>query len=320
MHKVSINIQDNVWAFPALALLTLVVGRLCKESCIFLHGYILGVDLDTLGLFFYSMLFLSVIISRKIFLKDQVMKLISSVVSIGVGAELILMKFQLQNKTYCPKCLISGFFLLGMFFVISRYIRAWLVILFVVFGAVFTSFTFSGSVVPSYAEEMRAPIFGNEKSRTEIIIYSDYLCPACRKVDSQLNDTLRKMKNQVKIRFIDVPMHPGSLEYAKMFLYAWFESGNNLESAMKVRDILFHEAGMSMPQHEVIRILSSHGIPYNKDEDTAKMIFHQIYNPLIQKDNIHATPTMIIVKNNNRKSYTGGAEIIKAIESVTAHP
>ena len=175
-------------------------------------------------------------------------------------------------------------------------------------------------MVPSYAEEIRSPIFGNEKSRTEIIIYSDYLCPACRKVDSQLNDTLRKLKNQVKIRFIDVPLHPGSLEYAKLFLYAWFESGNNLESALRVRDILFREASTSMPQHEVIRLLSSQGITYKKDEDAAKMIFRQIYNPLIQMDKIHATPTMIIVKDKNRKSYTGGAEIIKAIEAVAGHP
>ena len=121
-----------------------------------------------------------------------------------------------------------------------------------------------GSVVPSYAEEIRYPSFGSEKAQTEIIIYSDYLCPACRKVDGQLNDILRKLKNQVKIRFIDVPLHPGSLEYAKLFLYAWFESGNNLEHALKVRDILFREAQTRMPQHEVMRSLSMKGIPIKK--------------------------------------------------------
>jgi len=144
MHKLGINIQNNVWVFPALALLTLVVGRLCKESCVFLRGDILGLDLETLGIFFYFILLLSVTISRKFFMKDWAMQLISAVVSIGVGAEIILVKFQLQNRTYCPKCLISGFFLLGMFFVISRYIRIWLVILLILVGAIFTSFTFSG--------------------------------------------------------------------------------------------------------------------------------------------------------------------------------
>jgi len=320
MRGLVMNVQNKVWIFPALALLTLIIGHLCRESCVFLHGDILGLDLETLGIFFYSVLFLAVILSRKFSLEDVGMKLIAAIVSIGVGAEIILLNFQIQNKTYCPKCLISGFFLIGMFFVISRYIKVWIVILLIVFGAIFTSFTFSGSVVPSYAEEIRYPSFGSEKAQTEIIIYSDYLCPACRKVDSQLNDILRKLKNQVKIRFIDVPLHPGSLEYAKLFLYVWFESGNNLEHALKVRDMLFHKAQMRMTQHEVMRSLSIQGIPYKKDEDTAKTIFRQIYNPLMQTDKIRATPTMVIVKDNNRKSYIGGPEIMKAIEAVAAHP
>ena len=320
MRNVRLNIQNKVWIFPALALFTLIIGNLCKTSCVFLHGDILGLDLETLGIFFYCVLLVSAIFSRKFSLQDRLMKFIAVIVSIGVGAEIILFKFQIQNSTYCPKCLISGFFLIGMFFVISRYIRVWLIILLIVFGVIFTSFTFSGSVVPSYAEEIRSPSFGSEKARTEIIIYSDYLCSACRKVDSQLNDILRKLKNQVKIRFIDVPMHPGSLEYAKLFLYAWFESGNNLESALKVRDILFHEAQMHMPQNEVMRSLSLQGIPCKKDEDAAKMIFRQIYNPLLQTDQIRATPTMVIVKDNNRKSYIGGPDIMKAIEEVAAHP
>jgi uncharacterized membrane protein len=320
MRNLGMNIQNKVWVFPALALFTLIIGNLCKESCVFLHGDILGIDLETLGIFFYSLLFVSVIFSRKSSLKDQVMKLITVIVSIGVGAEIILLKFQIQNKTYCPKCLISGFFLFVMFFILFRYIRIWLVILLIVCGAIFTSFTFNGSIVPSYAAEIRYPTFGNENSKTEVIIYSDYFCPGCRKLDSQINDTLMKLKNRVKICFIDVPLHAGSLEYAKMFLYAWFESGNNLERAIKVRDILFQEAEMRMPQREVVRTLSLQGIPYKKDEDAAKMIFRQIYNPLMQADKIHATPTMVIVQDNNRQSYIGGPEIMKAINEVAVHP
>ncbi len=321
MRNFSVNIQNKVWLFPALALSTLIIGNLCKTSCMFLHGDILGLDLERFGFIFYCVLLVAAIFASKIFsLKDRLMKFITVVVSIGVGAEIILVKFQIQNSTYCPKCLVSGFFLMAMFFVMSRYIKIWLVILLIVFGAIFTSFTFSGSIVPAYAEEVRAPSFGSEKARTEIIIYSDYFCPACRKVDIQLNDTLRKLKDRVKIRFVDVPMHPGSLEYAKLFLYAWFKSGNNLESALKVRDLLFHDAELHMTQPEVMRNLSLKGIPYKKDEDAAKVILRQVYNPLMQTDKIHATPTVVIVKDNTRKSYIGGAEIMTAIEAAAAHP
>jgi len=202
----------------------------------------------------------------------------------------------------------------------SRHFRGWLVIFLILHGTLFTSFTFSRLVVPAYAENIQYPSFGNDKSHTEIIIYSDYFCPACLILDSQLSNTLRNLENQVKIRFVDVPLHPGSLEFAKVFLYTWFESGNNLERAMRVRDILFREAKMRMSHRKVMRILNVQGIPYKQDEETANIIFRQINNPLMKMDKIHATPTMVIVKGNKRQSYTGTVEILKAIEELTAHP
>lgn len=310
------NVQNRVWIFPALALITIIIGRICKESCVFIHGDILGVDLEIFGIFFYSLLLLSVILYKKIFPKDWVMKAITAIVSMGVGVEFILIKFQIQNNIYCPKCLISGFFFLIMFFIVARHIKTWIVILLILFGAIFTSFTFSGSVIPSYAKEIQYPSFGNENTQTEIIVYSDYFCPACRKIDEQINKILRKVKDKVKVRFIDVPLHAGSLEYAEVFLYTWFEAGNNLEKAIKVRDILFHAAETKTDQSGVFNILRSQKISFKEDKENAKEIFRSCYNPLIKMDKINVTPTMVIVKGNNRKNYKGTAEILKALEEI----
>jgi len=63
---------------------------------------------------------------------------------------------------------------------------------------------------PSYADESY-PQFGSDKARVEIIVYSDYFCPHCRKIDEQVNTILGRLKDRVRIRFVDVPLHPGPL-------------------------------------------------------------------------------------------------------------
>jgi hypothetical protein len=316
MRNFIANVQNRVWVFPALALITIIIGQICKESCVFIQGDILGVDVEIFGLFFYSVLLLSIIFYKKIYRKDWVMKAITAIVSMGVGAEFILIKFQVQNNIYCPKCLISGFFFLAMFFIVARHIKTWVVILLILFGAIFTSFTFSGSVIPSYAKEIQYPSFGNENSQTEIIIYSDYFCPACRKADEQINNTLRELKDKVKVRFVDVPLHAGSLDYAEVFLYTWFESGNNLETAIRVRDILFNAAENKTHKSGVLKILNSKGIPFKVDSEKAREIFRSFYNPLMKMNKINKTPAVVIAKGNDRKTYMGMAEILKALKEV----
>jgi len=133
-----------------------------------------------------------------------------------VGAELILVKFQVENGVYCPKCLISGFFFLVMFFLVARHLKKWVIILLIAAGLLVTSFTFSGSIIPSYADESY-PQFGSDKARVEIIVYSDYFCPHCRKIDEQVNTILGRLKDRVRIRFVDVPLHRGPLNMGRCF-------------------------------------------------------------------------------------------------------
>ncbi len=308
------SLQKRLWIFPVLSLITIIVGQICSKSCVFIHGDILGFDLDVFGIVFYSMLILSFIIYKKMLSRDWVIKTITAIVAAGVGAEIIFVKFMIQNNTYCPKCLISGFFLLTMFLIMARRIKSWVIVLLILFGAVFTSFTFSGSVVPSYAKEIQYPSFGNSKAKVEIIVYSDYYCPFCRKVDGLINNKLLKLKNKAKIRFVDVPVHAHSLEYAEVFLYTWFVSGNNLESAIKVREILFNAAEKGYDQRGVLGILNSQGIRYKEDKETVREIFRGFYNTSIKTDHINKTPSMVVIKGSERKTYVGMVDILNAFK------
>jgi protein-disulfide isomerase len=309
------NLQKWLWVFPALAIVTIIIGQLCQSQCAVLSGDILGIDLNIFGVLFYGLLLAAVIVYQRLYHKDVVMKAVAALASIGLGAEFILIKFQIQNNTYCPKCLISGFFFLVMFFIVVRNLKVWVVALLVAAGALFTSFTFNGSIIPSYAEEVGFPTFGNAKAQTEVIVYSDYFCPACMSVDEQINKRLIKLRNKVKIHFVDVPLHPPlSAEYAEVFLFAWFEAGNNLEKAIKVRDILFSAAKTKAPQRDVLNALKAQGIPLKEDKESARKIFRERYNSLMKTDKVKATPTVAIAQGGNRASYVGGADIIKALD------
>ncbi len=319
MHasRVVIVLRNRLWILPALCILTIVIGQLCAAKCSFIQGDILGIDLNVFGILFYSMLLISVLVQRKLNPEDWLMKTIAAIVSVGVGAELVLIKFQVENSVYCPKCLISGFFFLVMFFLVARHLKKWLIILLIAAGLLFTSFTFSGSIIPSYGDVLE-PQFGSDKAQDEIIIYSDYFCPHCRKIDQQINTVLVKIKDKVRIRFVDVPLHPKSLEYAEAFLYAWFVSGNNIETAVKVRELLFDAAIKNTDQAGVISLLTSKNIQVKYDKEKARSIFRGFYNESLKKDKVNATPAVVIVKDGERKKYVGGIDIIKALAELSS--
>lgn len=314
--KVVSGLQNRLWIFPVLCIITIVIGQLCAAKCAFIQGDILGIDLNVFGIFFYSLLLASLLVYRKFYPEDWFMKSIAAVASVGVGAELILIKFQVENNVYCPKCLISGFFFLVMFFLLAGRLKKWVIILLVAAGIIFTFFTFNGSVIPSYADESY-PQFGSDKARSEVIVYSDYFCPHCMKIDKQVNTILGKLKDRTGIRFVDVPLHPGSLEYSEVFLYSWFVSGNDLKTAVRVRELLFDAAVKKTDQAGVIALLKSKGFSVKPDKEKARAIFRGYYNESMKTDKVNATPAVVIVKAGERKKYVGGNDILKALEGLS---
>lgn len=316
MSGIISGLRNRLWILPALCILTIVIGQLCASLCAFIEGDILGIDLNVFGILFYSMLLAALLAHKKLYPRERLMQAIAAVVSAGMGAELVLIKFQIDNNVYCPKCLVSGFFFLVLFLLIARQLKKWVVILLVAAGVIFASFTFSGSVVPSYADE-HYPRFGLERADVTVIIYSDYFCPYCGKLEGPVNAKLLKLQKSISIQFVDVPLHKGSLEYAEVFLYAWFASGSNLETALKVREVLFDAAEKKLDQAGAIAALSSKGLEIKVDKDRARRIFLGFYNVSLKKDGVNATPTVVIEKNGERKKYKGNTKILSALEELS---
>ncbi|MGO9614525.1 MAG: thioredoxin domain-containing protein [Dissulfurispiraceae bacterium] len=297
--------KGKIWMFPLAALVTLAVGQLCSGACSYLKGDFLGIDLNIIGVIYYTTLLILAIVNRAL-----ARLFLTVLVSLGVGAEAVFIGYQIQFETYCIKCLISGAFLIAMFVLTIGSLRKWATVSLVLVGSIVTLAFFSGSVTPTYALENAFPEFGNLKDpRFEIIVYSDYFCPGCRQIDSEINASLKEYKKEAKISFIDVPIHKETIPYAKVFLYAYFSVGNNLDKIIKIRELLFESSKANLDEEAVIQRLKDNGILLRKDEKRVEQTLKNFYSKMINKDKIKATPTVVIVKHNERMSYTGTKEI-----------
>jgi protein-disulfide isomerase len=60
-------------------------------------------------------------------------------------------------------------------------------------------------------------IRGNEDAETEVIVFSDFQCPFCKKVARELENAYKKLPSKLKIHFKHFPLsyHPQALNAAK---------------------------------------------------------------------------------------------------------
>jgi uncharacterized membrane protein len=298
-------VQKHLWIFPALALLILGIGSFCQSGCEALQGRIFGIELELFGAVYYAALLLMLI-----FFRHSVFVMIA--IAVGVGAEIIFIEFQIEHSTYCIKCLLSGLCLLTLFALTLRNSRKTLVAASIIAGFTVTLLFFDGSVTPVYGEEPNYPVYGNPKGKIEVVVYSDYFCVACIQSEGEISRALRAIRKKARIIFVDVPIHKESLAYAEIFAYIWLAHGNDLDKAIRARAILFASKDVGAANAALV----SKGIAYTENKEQAKAIFINYYNVLLKKDNIKATPTVVIMKKGKRDAYVGLDEIKKGFKGI----
>lgn len=150
----------------------------------------------------------------------------------------------------------------------------------------------------------------------EVRIYSDYFCPPCRATEPAMEPILKDLlkKNAIRLTLVDVPFHPLSSLFARYFLYA-LKANNDVDHAFRVRNILFEAStDKSITTQERIEALfKEKWIPYAVFNE--KSAFDG-YNILLKEDNINRTPTCVIIKNGQKKTFVGGPDIVNALKSL----
>lgn len=186
------------------------------------------------------------------------------------------------------------------------------------FLCVLLTFVLAGLAVPGIlsAAEQNPPFPAYGSGPIEVRFYTDYFCPPCRAMEPDVEPLLKELlkKNAICLTLVDVPFSPLTPLFARYFLYTIKES-NVLEDVLKARNVLQNAAtNKEIKSPERIEALfKEKGIAFSAWDP--KPAFDR-YNALLTEDKINATPTCVIIKNGQRKSYVGGPDIINALKAL----
>lgn len=183
-------------------------------------------------------------------------------------------------------------------------------LLFSLLGYLTVLFTFTGSVTPAYGQDAIRVIPSLGKGPYEVIMFADYFCPPCRRIDTKAESLFKELlaTKQVKITFIDVPFAKMTPTYAKYYLYA-VNADPSVNNVLHVRKVLF-DAAQDMRIREEGALVS-----YLKAKNILwKVMDEKIIFPLlvaeIKEHKVRSTPTCFIkYAAQDVKGYVGDDKI-----------
>jgi len=232
----------------------------CDTTCSYLKGDIFGIDLKWVGISY-----MAAVIVLSLFKQTAFVRML---LAAGLGVEVHLYAFQIQNNVYCPFCLAFSVMLMLSFLLnyevpsVWREKPRWMWLYFLgevnvpmlklkrfplllagVLGYLVIMLTFSGSVTPAYGQDTGRGIPSFGQGSYEVIMFSDYFCPPCRRIDTKAEGLFVELAatNQVQLTFVDVPFNRATPTFAKYYLYA-VSADAGLKNALHVRHVLFDAA------------------------------------------------------------------------------
>ncbi|HEY3278604.1 MAG TPA: thioredoxin domain-containing protein [Syntrophorhabdaceae bacterium] len=282
-----------------------VFYSICGGSCSYLKGEVFGMGLQYIGI-----AYMAFIIFLSITKKDRLLIL---VLSAGVAVEVYLVGFHVWYDTYCPYCLAFGGTLMVMFLLNIRKDRLKPALLSGVIALALFSFFFKGSATPVYAAETLVPSFGSGK--VMVRLYTDYFCPPCRGAEPKIEPLIAELvkKNIINLTFVDTPLYKASPLYGRYFVYILNEK-KDLDLALKARSVLMDAAREDIgDQSKLEEYLTNKGIKFTPFD--AKQTFNVI-NGYLKEDKIISTPSCVVVQDGKAAKYTGGTDIVNALEGL----
>jgi len=309
----------------------------CDTTCSYLKGDIFGIDLKWVG-----MAFMAVVIAFAAFKQTPFVR---ALLAAGLGVEVHLYAFQVQNNVYCPFCLAFSVILIASF-IINYEVpsvwrenrrRMWLyflgevnfpmfkinklpLLLFSILGYLTVLLTFSGSVTPAYGQDKTGAIPSLGKGKYEIFMFADYFCPPCKRIDTKAEPVMKELlaSGKVKITFIDVPFSRTTPIYAKHYLYSANANGSS-NNILHVRRLLFEAAQVQRIQTEdaLVAYLKEQKISWKTFNE--KSIF-ALMTAKIKENEVNSTPTCVIKYSaTDVKKYVGDDEIWDGLKMLKVH-
>ena len=297
LNRKAINVTLSL-----MAIILVFVYSLCGDSCAYLQGSLLGLDLRWAGIAFM------IIVTAASFLRQDLLLL--SFLAAGVGAEIYLIGFQIYHDIYCPYCLLFAAILLLLFIVNFRSVKVRWMALGLLGGFLIFLIFFEGMATPVYAGDTLVPSFGSGPVRVRL--YTDYFCVPCSALEPQIAKSIEEMveKKMIRITFIDTPIHRETTLYARYFIYICNEQ-KDFRKIMSARHALFEAARNRITDPEKLEThLAKNGIRFKPID--VKPTF-DVLTSYLKEEGIRGTPIMTVLKGGKRESYLGVPNIAQAV-------
>ena len=319
LYKILLNI---LLALAGIGLMAFYSS--CDTSCSYLKGDIFGMDLKYIGIaFMLAAIILSV--SRQT-------DLLRLILAGGIGGEVFLVAFQFQENVFCPFCLGFGTILVIMCIINyekpqmkNRWYEKILyatgeakipftgirlpLLAVILLGYLFITFVFNGSATPSYgADQPAAPSYGS--GPTELLVFTDYFCPPCQNVEGALEPAIQSLltRGNVKVTFVDMPLHKPSSLYIRYFLFA-VHSSPGYKNAMRARHILFKLATQNTVTNaqDLEKQLIAQGVALQPFDPRP---IYDAWTHMSKRYGVDSTPTCLLkYSETDIRTYKGGNEI-----------
>lgn len=289
---------------PIAGIIIALLYMTCEGSCEYLEGSLIGLSLQYVGIIYMGILLVANLLKKL----NVSLFLLSS----GLGAEVQLLVFQIQNDVFCSYCLFFSTVILLLFLLNFEKSKKIFISASLVLGFILFSFFFKGFATPAYAEDIVIPSFGC--GEIQVRLYTDYFCNPCRALEPKIEPLIIELveKGMITITFIDTPIHPQTPLYAQYFLYILKEN-KEFEHALHARSVLFEAAKEKIKEREKLEaFIKKNGLSFKPFDPAATL---KIFSDSIKKDKIKATPTCFIYKDGKRETFEG-RDIESALEKL----
>ncbi|AJE03227.1 vitamin K epoxide reductase family protein [Geobacter pickeringii] len=277
----------------------------CTDACGRVSGEVAGVKLSWAGI-----AFMGLVAAVGALRRESLVFLLSSV---GIGVEAFLVGYQVRTGEYCVYCLLFAATVAALFLTNFSLRRARMLLVAVPVGFLMLFFGFTADPIPAYAATTPIPTFGS--GPVTVRLYTDYYCGPCSSVEKAVEEALAVLArgNDVRVTFVDTPLHKETSLYAAYFLYA-VNGSSDINHALRARSLLFDAAREKIADREKLEaFLRKNGLslaPFDAGQTLRS------YNGLLKEDRITTTPTLVIYRGGKRETYTGTTELLKGIDSL----
>jgi protein-disulfide isomerase len=319
-----------------LVLAALSGTDLCSfDGCTDAHEYrFFGLHLALVGLVYFGLLAGSLLLAS---LTDRARGLVSLVMAGGAGAEVTLVHLQKNViQAWCPLCLAIAAVVLLLCIVqaigfitaarrqpaMNRRTIITKVLMVLVAATAGFLVSFTGIDRPEAAATQPSVALGKASSKVEVLVFSDWLCPVCVKVEPAIEAAFPALEKRARILFLDKPVHREAMNFVPYHLsFLVNEKGKYLQLRRALFELASKNRNPSLD--DVKAAVAPLGVSYRQLSFMDVSQLMGAAQALSTQYGIKGTPTVVVVNSQTgkRKTLVGGKEIsrdnlIKAVQEL----